>query len=493
VAALAALARRDRPWGQWATVAFAVLTPMALAAFVGMVIGLGSPQLTLIAAGSVAGLALLFVPTHAIVTLVLALAIFAVGTAMYYAKVTQAHWIPYALCLFLWIKLPLDALAWRPVSAAAAGLPRLGYLLLALFAVTSLSILIYLYVWSIAFVVAAGAMSPARLRVAILLLLGLVVLQAPFAVQQHFIAYDRTGNWDAIVGTFGGNPDGGGGGSGDMVMFLCFGLALATALWKRGQLRGALALTVVLAATATTMLAETKAFFVFAPAALGVVMVGELRRRPGLAAMMMVVTGLLLAATLVFYKYAYFDRSAAAHRDATFGEYLDYAVSADAKTSQMINAQTGEVSRMGAPLVWLREAGVGGPHGWLIGYGPRASNVSALLGKGEAAKHFAFNLTTSTVTTLLWDIGLLGLAIFGAVIGMAGISAWRLSRRASIPDFHRASLEAMGGAFAVAMASLLYNPGLIDGCATQVFFAFAVGYVMYWQKNSTADGPGAGP
>jgi hypothetical protein len=501
VAFSAPLVFKRRARQRWLPVAVAVLVPLLLATLVGLVIGLGSTALTLGTVAMVAGLALLFVPTFAIVYVLLGLAIAGAGTLMYYAGVSQAHWLPYALSLFLWFKLPLDSLAKVPerhqAHGASAGLPMLGYLLIGLFVVMLCSALVngtslpsalvgarnYVYIWSIAFVVAAGSLTPAQLRTTICWLLALVVLQLPFAAQQHFVAFGQTGNWDAIVGTFGGNPNGGGGGSGYMVLFLCFGLALAAALWKHGQLRGGVASLVILATTAATMLAETKAFFIFAPVALAVIMLSELRRRPALALSMMAVGGALLAATLVFYKYAYFDSSATAKRDASLADYFEYTISADSKTKDMINPETGEVSRMGAPLIWLHEGGVGGPHGWWVGYGPRASNTSQLLGKGEAAKHFSFNLTTSSLTTLLWDVGVLGLGLFVSVLVAGAVGAWRLSRLDSIPVFHRASLEAMVGVFSVALASLLYNSALIDGCAIQAFMAFAVGYVMYWQKS----------
>lgn len=506
--ALVQAIRPGRLGGPWVAVATAVLLPMLLAAFLGMVVALGSPQLTLIAAASVGGLALLFVPTYLTVQMLLLIAFVGVGTAMYYGKVNQAHWVPYALSLFLWVKLPLDALMREPSPPGPSERrPRilpLAWLVMAIFVLTAVSILVngtplletliglrnYLYIWSIAFVVAAGALDPKQLRRTLLMVLALVALQAPFAVQQHFIAFGRTGNWDAVVGTFAGNPDGGGGGSGEMVMFLCFGLAFAASLWKFGELRAGVALAVIAAATATTMLAETKAFFVFAPAALAVVMVGELRRRPGLALAMFALTSALMAATFLFYKAQYFDDTQAAHRDATIAEYLDYAVSADSKTTQMINRRTGEVSRLGAPLVWFREAGVGGPHGWVIGYGPRASNISGLTGPGEAARHFAFSLTTSTITTLLWDLGALGLLVFVGLVVLTGFTAWRLSRDERIPRFHRATLEAMAGGFVVSMASLAYNPGLVDGYATQSFLAFCIGYVMYWQRFAAGAPPG---
>lgn len=482
-------------------VVLAVLLPTLMAAILGMVVALGSPQLTLIVAASVGGIALLFVPTHITVQLLLLIAFVGVGTAMYYGKIAQAHWVPYALSLFLWVKLPLDALMRvstqpRTIGSGPALLP-LTRILLLIFGLTALSILIngtpllealiglrnYLYIWSIAFVVAAGALDPKQLRQTLLMVLAIVVLQAPFTVQQHFVAFGQTGNWDAVVGSFGGNPDGGGGGSGEMVMFLCFGLAYAASLWKVGEIRASTALLVVLAAIVATMLAETKAFFVFAPAALGVVMLSDLRRRPGLTLLMFSLTAALLAGTFLFYKSQYFDDTQAAHRDATVGEYLDYAVSADSKTTQMINAHTGEVSRLGAPLVWFREAGIGGPHGWVVGYGPRASNVSGLTGPGEAARHFAFNLTTSTITTVLWDLGVLGLILFASLIVLAAASAWRLSRDERIPQFHRATMEAMAGGFVVLMASLAYNPGVVDGYATQSFLSFCIGYLMYWQKS----------
>jgi hypothetical protein len=495
MATFAALAWRDRPWGQWATVALAVLVPMALAGFVGMVISLGSPQLTLIAAGSVAGVALFFVPTGAIVYGLLAAALFGVGVMMYYGHIMQAHWLIYGLCLFLWMKMPIDALANREPRVGGGVLP-LSWSLVTWFSIAAVSTIFnatpmlyamvgarnYVFVWSIAFVVATGAMNPRQLRRCFLLVLVIAAMQLPFAIQQHFLNFGQGASWDSVVGTMGGDPEGGGG-SGPLALLAAFAMGLAAALWKRGQLSARSTLLILAAATVSLMLAEVKAFFIFAPVMMGIVLLRELRQRPGWTLGMLVLTAALLGATFVYYKAAYFDSGVSSHRDSSVTDYLEYAISADSALTNNINRRTGEVSRLGAPLVWLQEGAFGGPHARWLGYGMRASRSSPALGKGDAARHFPFSLTTSTITAVLWDLGALGLAAIVVTMALALTTAWRLSSDERIPAFHRGALEASAGAFALAFVGLAYSDALVDAFTIQTLYSFLVGYVMFWQRQ----------
>ncbi|WP_457331826.1 hypothetical protein [Rhizobacter sp. P5_C2] len=490
---------RGRPWGQGAAIATAVLVPMALAAFAGLVIAVESPQLTLMVVGAIGGLALLFVPTWAIVYGMFGLAFFGVGLLMYYGHILQAHWLPYALALFLWLKLPIDALARSIRPSAPTPVQPLTWCLLALFALTLLSVAFnetpflyalvgarnYFFVWSTAFAIAAGAMTERQLLVCFRLALGIAALQLPFAVQQHFMNFASGASWDSVVGTYGGDPEGGGA-SGTLALFGAYGMGLAIALWTHGALGGRLAAAVVLSSVASLMFAEVKAFFVFAPLMLGVVLFPELRRRPALVTGVLLVTTALLAGTFTYYRLVYYKPVASARVDSGAGDYLAYAVGADIKLSHNINRVTGEVSRVGAPLIWVQEGGFGPPHGRWVGYGPRASRASAMLGKGEAAKHFVFALTTSTLTVALWDLGLLGLSVILGLLVVALLSAWRLSRDERIPAAHRGALQATAGLFLLALASLPYNDTVVDSHSMQFFYAFSVGYLMFWQRRLAA-------
>ncbi len=477
------------------TVAVMLLLLLAGAGLVGMVIALGSAPLTLLAAGAVGGLLLLFLPTPHLVAAQLVLSLVIAGVAMYYLKVAQAHWLPYALSLWIWMKLPMDRLAQvRPQvgpSLPTSPLVVLGllWLLLALVgAVINQTPLItflvgarsHLFIWSLAFAVAAGVFAPEAQRRAWLALLLAAAIQLPFAAQQHFIQFGSSGSWDAVVGTFGGDPDGGGS-SGAMVIYLSIALGLTAALWQRGQLGRWPAAATALAILLAVALAEVKAFFLFAPLMLGLVLLREIRARPGFAIGALLASTVALVSVFAYYQQVYFNDGVRGAGRADSADYLRYIASADSRLD-LINRRTGEVSRLGAPLLWATETAREGPARQLFGYGLRASRTGGVLGAGEAARQHAFSLTTSAVTVLLWELGLIGLALFAAILLATARAARRLCRHAAVPAFHRAALEAVPAAMAVLAVSSLYNDAVGNHYTIQTLLAFIVGHVLYWQR-----------
>ena len=189
------------------TVFVLLSTLVLMAGLIGMVVALGSVPLVLLVAGAVGGLLLLFVPTPQIVVVLIGLALFGTGVAMYYAKVAQAHWVPYALALWLWLKLPIDAALRVPGHAGAARAAAPPTALLAIFALwfavavagaivnqsSMLSWLVgarsHLFIWSLAFALALGTLGATGLRRTWLALVALAALQLPFAAQQHFVQF----------------------------------------------------------------------------------------------------------------------------------------------------------------------------------------------------------------------------------------------------------------------------------------------------------------
>lgn len=473
---------------------------LPLGALLGMVIALGSQQLTLLAVGGVAGLLLLFLSSSSILTLLLVIGFVGVGLAWYYLGFFQATWLPYALSMFLWLKLPIDALAGNNARQGVmlSGLPAFAGFLLAFFVVAIVSTAVnqtpvinwlvggknFLFIWSIAFLVASGAISEDYLKRAWVGLLGVALLQAPFAAVQHFTTFASSGNWDAIVGTFGGDPEFSGG-TGAMAIFLSIAVGLALAFTKNRQIPLWAGVVTFIAIMTALLLSEAKVFFVLVPLMVAVVLLREVRRRP--AFVLASLAAVLASGTIVavFYMNTYYKPGQSGLYDADARSYLDYISGWDTQPD-FVNRKTGEVSRLGAPLIWFKLSQEAGPDKMLIGYGMTGSRISQTVGYGAAAKTVRFNLTTSTLTVLLWDTGALGAIFFVVMLALAALSAWRLSSSVRIPLFHRTALEATAGAFAVCLVSCLYNNALVDGPALQIFLAFMVGYVLYWSRRQAS-------
>lgn len=477
----------------------AVLIP--LCALLGMVVALGSRQLTLLAIGGVSGLLLLMIPSALVLTLLLALSFVGIGLAMYYLGLFQAAWLPYALSMFLWIKLPVDALM-APTRASASEVPRrplpaFVWFLLAFFCIAIASTAInetpfinwlvggknFIFVWSVAFLVASGAVSERYLKGVWIGLLGIAVLQAPFAALQHFTTFARSGNWDAVVGTFGGDPEASGA-TGAMAIFLAIAVGMTLAFTKNRQIPVWIGAVCFVAAMIALLLSEAKIFFILVPVMVAFVLLREVRRRPGfvIASLLAVFASSFVVG--IFYMNTYYVPFQSGGRDADARSYLDYMSGVDTQPD-FVNRRTGEVSRLGAPLLWFKLSRQHGIDKTLIGYGMTGSRASQTVGYGAAAKRFQFALTTSALTVLLWDTGALGAIFFLSTIALAALSAWQLSASVRIPLFHRTALEASAGALVVCLLSCGYNASMVDGPSMQIFLAFVVGYVLYWSRRRT--------
>jgi hypothetical protein len=494
----------NRLW-QIAPTALVVLFSLAAALLCGVVLALGSPQMNLLVLGLTGGAVLLLLPSATIVGLVLTVALVATGLLLYYAKVGQAHWLVYLLCLLLWLKLPLDALARSHRNAHQTArftgelflvLPLAGMLLVVLVGgihggAGPLEWLIgarnYIFVWSLAFVLASGALSEPALRRLWWFLLFMAAIQAPFVAVQHVLSAARGVSWDAMVGTFGGSAEGGGGGSGAMAIYLAIMLGAFVVMLKNRMMPTAWGVLGILCCLLAVLMSETKVLLLLAPLAVGLPLLRELRRRPMFALSALAGLALAMAAMFAFYQQTYFANRASVYTvDAS--DYLRYMFQTDTKLD-VVNRETGEVARLAAPLLWWKEGWRDGPTVRLFGYGMRESRHSALLGSGKAARRHAFVLTTSAVSVLLWDTGLLGLLCFCTLLVMLGLRSRTLSKRQDIPAFHRCALEATLGASLVLLVTLMYNDAAVDHHTIQPLLACLVGYVMYWERQIASAAP----
>lgn len=434
----------------------------------------------------------------ALIGSLLGLSFLVVGQLTFFAGVSQAVWLPYLLLVLISVKCLMEA--FRP-QAAPVRLPTSapGALLLLFLLVFAASAVVnrvgplpllvaaknYLFPWFLTLLMLQTLVAPEALRRVWLFFLWLVPLQLPFALVQHFVFARLPGaSWDAVVGTFGGNFLRGGG-SGGMAICVGFGLLLALALRRAGQIGRGLLLTVWLSGLATIALAEVKIFFLMLPVGLVLLLRRELLRHP-LRALSGLLGGLLLLGAVGWvYQQVY---SETLNRTRTVEGLLDYAFQAESDP-YLFNPVTRELSRSGALLMWARYNDLDDHRAWL-GHGPAASRESATLGQGGLTRKYPFTLTTSTASTLLWDTGLAGLGAFLLVCASAGLVALRLARRRERDGqaWQAATLEAAGVMLLLELPLAFYNRDAIDVPARQVLLAFLLGHVLMCRRGPPGQG-----
>jgi hypothetical protein len=143
----------------------------------------------------------------------------------------------------------------------------------------------------------------------------------------------------------------------------------------------------------------------------------------------------------------------------------------------------GEVGRFAALNLWYRD-GRRTPQTFLVGYGPGASQDSTI-GRGVvAARYTPLDINATTAAGMLWDIGVMGLAAFFAVLVIAFFEALKLASLPQIPAFHRSALEASALMMALVGVMVPYDSDVLTVAPFQVLFLLALFQVVYWHARS---------
>lgn len=409
-----------------------------------------------------------------------------VGQLMYFARINQALWIPYGLCALLFLRVP-SAYIRSQLSKAGLGLPlgmAVGCFILALIVSTvvnrppMLQVLVggkaYVMDWSVYLLLALFAVPFARLERGFRLLFALVYVQLPFVLYQFFVVApsrsQRVGvSWDAIVGSFGGDPNGGGA-SGTMAYMLVLAMVLAISLWRHRQKSLASTALLILCALLCIGLAEVKVVVLLVPIALAVLYRSEFLRRPvRTLAMAMVVLTMGLG---LLFTYDQIHNTGKQARDLSglFDESFGYSLD-----TNFINAQSGEMSRMAALKFWATQGLAPDTLRGVVGYGPGAARSSSSLAVGEVARKYTFGIDRSVAATLLWEVGLLGLFSFSMILALGAWYALRAAKRSSEPA-SKATLEACGAGLILCLVMLPYGRDLLEYPALTFTMMCMLGY-----------------
>lgn len=436
-------------------------------------------------------LVVLALPAPIVVLLMIVLVLLIVGQLIYFLGIQQAAWLPYLLLLLIACKVLVERLRFtnrietsQPLSGISIviGLFCLTFFLSGLangtdFASLGVAAKNYVFPWFLTLLVASAVHQTSHLGSAWKFMLWMVIVQVPFALVQHFYyAKLRSGDngLDAVVGSFGGSIYSGGA-SGAMAVFLVFGIVLAAALFQGKQIGWKILTGLVAAACATVALAEVKIFFIALPLGLILLFRWKLVANPAKTIGYGMIGAVLFSSLLLAYQQT---SSSTLSKSGSMKWYVTHAMDSESDP-YAFNPQTKELSRIGAILMWFRHNDLSDPRLY-VGHGPAASRESQTLGSGVAARKYAFTLTTSTASTLLWDVGLIGYLVYCALLLTAGLSALRIAPGA--PPKEKAALESIGVMLLLGLPLSLYNRDLIDSSAMQTLVAFWIGYVLLCRR-----------
>lgn len=349
----------------------------------------------------------------------------------------------------------------------------------------------YFQFFGIVFILAVVPFSPRLVRRWWLFLLALAAIQLPFALYQRvFLVPAREGipgliPIDIVVGTMEGSLRGGGNSS-VLVLLLVIALAFILALHREKIVSTKRLLLLALLFVAPMALGEVNLLLVLMPLMLAAVYVDLVRRRAirflfGAALAVPLILALGMAYLMI---------------DAQPGQTLASTVEG------LIAYNFGEKGYFGMGLnrsnvytYWIRQHGLSDPVALLFGHG-LGSSFGGLLepdpGHMDRA-HSRMFIGLTAASSVLWDLGLVGLLLLLAMYVSAFRHASRLVRQAQ-PGYDRAFSRTLYSTIPVLVVMLIYSNGAISAPSQEVLTALVFGLIAWrWRSAGHANNPSFSP
>ncbi len=464
------------------------------------------PAILLISMIAAAGI--LMVSANSVLWVLLVATLVLTGLVQYFGRINQIQWLPSLLGLMMFIRALVEVVDTRPVALNAAarskGMPAfvwwfIAFVFLALASnigksAPALQIIggvkNYIAMWGVLILMMVARITPEQLAKLWKGLIAIAFLQFPLVIFQHFFVASKRASltagyhflpWDSVVGTFGGDPEGGGA-SGALAIFVVIAFTLLLAFWKNALVGWRTIALSAIVVMITIVLGEVKVVLVLLPLAVFLLFRAELLRRPLTLLGGLLVLALSLASITMVYQSLYWDASAGASGRADPLEHMQRAFEESIDPNHL-DRKSGEVGRMATLALWWNDFRSGTAER-MLGHGFGASRLSPV-GAGVVAKrYYPYRVGLTSAASMLWDVGALAFFCYTAALVAAAWTARRLSRSPDIPIFHRAVLESALVAIALIYVGAFYNADLLYLPAMGFMLTIFLGHVAYWYRHS---------
>lgn len=241
-----------------------------------------------------------------------------------------------------------------------------------------------------------------------------MIYQVLLVVPQRVAVRGEDEKWDSVVGTFGGDPMGGGN-TAAMGLFCLLIMLLKVSEYKHGLTTfKSMALHIVLG-IGLCIMGEVKFVILLSPIFLAWVWISPSYvkdvSKVNLKTLLIIVAGMLLLVSLSIVILAYYYSSAfggdpSKSALSIFIDSLSYIFDPNYIMS------TGELGRFTTFLFWLKNNDLWGLTGTLFGYGLNATNSGSTVSPGFLNIIYNLILDSTSLSMLLWEVGVIGTLLF---------------------------------------------------------------------------------
>lgn len=246
----------------------------------------------------------------------------------------------------------------------------------------------------------------------------MVLYQLLFVVPQRVATYGEEDKWDSVVGTFGGDPMGGGN-TAAMGLFCLLIMLLKISEFKHGLTTfKSMALHIILG-FGLCIVGEVKFVILLSPILMCWVwlMPSYVKgmSKVNLKALLLIFAGmaLLIAFAILILASGY---SSAFGSDPTESSLSVFLSSLDYIFDPNYILPSGEVGRFTTLTFWLKNNDLWGLSGTLFGYGLNATNSGSIVSQGFLNLTYNLILDSTSLSMLLWEVGVVGTLLFISVI-----------------------------------------------------------------------------
>ncbi len=296
--------------------------------------------------------------------------------------------------------------------------------------------------------------------------------------------------WDSVVGTFGGNPMGGGN-SASLGFFCLLIMLLKVSEYKHGlssllsvgiHLTLSFVLCVVGEVKFVILLAPVLLIYVwFAPSYIKGMKTADLKVVLGILAG----TGVLMTLAITVLASGYKDAFGGEQNKNVFEIFFD-------SISYIFNPDyilpNGDLGRMTTIFFWAKHSDLHGISNVFFGYGLNTTNSGSTVSPGFLNKVLNVTLDSTSLSVLLWEVGLVGTTLFFSTI-------WYILRvgkpkplfdreKLTEDDIRLMSFQPALIAFGIScLLSLPYSQILTLVPNSEFIFYFSLGAIMVIRKS----------
>lgn len=275
---------------------------------------------------------------------------------------------------------------------------------------------------------------------------------------------------DIVAGTMGANLKGGSPNA-IMVFFVLLAFAFVIARWKEKLITTGKTCLLSLVLLLPLALGETKIVIVLLPMIAVLLFMKDIQREPSKFIPILVLLLVLTFALAYLYVYVMLD--------STFIEAVEgilrYNVQEVGYGNLLLNRTT-------VLTFWA------GLHDWynpialLFGHG-----LGSSYGAGFDAGHMAqlypkYGINLTTISTLLWDLGVVGLVLYLSILAVAWVQMGRIEKKTTNPQIRADSLSIRVG-IALCAVYLIYSDSQINLIVHEIMIAVMLGYGAFLYRQ----------